>query len=1073
MKRLLLSSLFLLGGLSYSIAQVIAPWAEPFTGTSNPTSWTQSTTTGGPWTYTGNPDFGTNPAIVDHTNGVSNNYTWVDQSSTDAGVILQTPVIDATATPNPELKFWIMSHNNSGSVSTFNSIFVEASDGLGGWVAVATISGDYGFQWVEFTYAASTYTYGANLMQFRFRAESGGDANDYDNDMLLDDVSLTEIPTCPQPTAFVLDSADLTTASFSWTAGGTETEWAIEYGPMGFTPGTGTSTLVSPNPWYTIPGLTPQSFYDVYVRAACAPADTSFYTGEFTFNTYNQPAFMDYDNDCGPGFQDISATGTALNLTDDQSADIPAVPFPILYQGMPVTSITVSDNGAVLFNSPLVTIAWSNQTIAAATVNGVYGFWDDIDPGVGNTYYETVGNAPNRKFIVQFDEKQQYYSNNAAEIITFQIVLDEATGEMFTLFEDSEFGGSSAAYDNGASATQGIVGPNQDIQVSYNNATYLENNSCIRYYYTDCPKPLNYTITYVLEHEAAITWSSGLAGETNWTVIYGPAGFDPGLTGTVVQTGVPALIMPGLDDITTYDVYIYADCSPILQSLGATGSFTTLPDCANPTGLATSTAVDTVMSSWAFTENLGFPSTGFGIEYGWSGFASGTGTTSYLDNNMTDTTANITFMGGGVYDLYVQAICGTDTSSWVGPVQFIMPLTNDSTCFAEDLAVDGTLYTFNNSGATIDVGETAITPPATGCSTQTGWCNTNLNKSVWYTFIAPPSGNVRVNCVGINFDGQVAAYEATDCNDFATYILVGANDDGPNFYNPPLMNLCGLTAGMTYYLMYDSNSTTATGSYNIALSEIVVEAGTDNGLNNICLGDTVDLFNNIAGNDDGGVWFENIPTANFNDPFFISNGLASQVFGFDYVVTDGCAIDSIYTEVEIYAPSSAGVDGIINTCMNQPVDLLNALSGNVDLGGSWYDPANALMTTSAIAASAIPGQFNYDYITGNGVCPDDTANVVVIVDLNCDYLNLQAMYFDGMDLHPNPTTGMVYISNAGSTEVFNIELTDLNGKVITAKTGFVNGTETSEVNLGNLETGIYLIRVFNDNAEKTFRVVKQ
>ena len=77
-----------------------------------------------------------------------------------------------------------------------------------------------------------------------------------------------------------------------------------------------------------------------------------------------------------------------------------------------------------------------------------------------------------------------------------------------------------------------------------------------------------------------------MAGENDWTVIYGLAGFDPTTSGTTVTTGTPALIIPGLTDVTEYDVYIYADCNPgVLQSLGATGSFTTLPNCADVTGL--------------------------------------------------------------------------------------------------------------------------------------------------------------------------------------------------------------------------------------------------------------------------------------------------------------------------------------------------------------------------------------------------------------------------------------------------------------------------------------------------------
>jgi hypothetical protein len=422
--------------------------------------------------------------------------------------------------------------------------------------------------------------------------------------------------------------------------------------------------------------------------------------------------------------------------------------------------------------------------------------------------------------------------------------------------------------------------------------------------------------------------------------------------------------------------------------------------------------------------------------------------------------------------MYVQAVCGTDSSNWVGPVPFTMPLSNDSTCLAEDLAVDGTMYTFNNGGATAAVGETAIAPPATGNQTQNGWQNSNVNSTVWFTFTAPASGNVRVNCAGLNFDGQVAAYDVTDCSDFATYTLMGANDDGPNNVNPPLMNLCGLTPGNQYYLMYDSWSTTATGTYNMTLTEVVVEAGTDNGLTNVCVGDTLDLFDNITGYDMGGTWAQDIPTLGLNGSMFNTSGLAALPFGFTYVVIDGCAEDTIATTIEIYGPSSAGIDGTIDACMNEPINLLSGLTGNVDFGGQWYDPSNSA-TTDDITASSIGGQFNYDYITGNGVCPDDTANVIVNVDFGCDYLNLQELYFEGMDVYPNPTTGMIYISNDGANEVFNIELTDLNGKVINAIEGAINGTETTEVNLEKLETGFYLIRVFNDNAEKTFRIVKQ
>src|SRR5690606_15669478 len=46
--------------------------------------------------------------------------------------------------------------------------------------------------------------------------------------------------TCPDPSGLTVNSLTENTADITWTAGGTETEWEIEYGITGFTPGTGT-----------------------------------------------------------------------------------------------------------------------------------------------------------------------------------------------------------------------------------------------------------------------------------------------------------------------------------------------------------------------------------------------------------------------------------------------------------------------------------------------------------------------------------------------------------------------------------------------------------------------------------------------------------------------------------------------------------------------------------------------------------------------------------------------------------------------------------------------------------------
>ena len=78
---------------------------------------------------------------------------------------------------------------------------------------------------------------------------------------------------CPTPNNLVATANSLTEVEISWTAGGTETEWTYEFGPTGFTQGSGTLTVTGPNNPITLGGLTPGATYDIYVQANCSGSD--------------------------------------------------------------------------------------------------------------------------------------------------------------------------------------------------------------------------------------------------------------------------------------------------------------------------------------------------------------------------------------------------------------------------------------------------------------------------------------------------------------------------------------------------------------------------------------------------------------------------------------------------------------------------------------------------------------------------------------------------------------------------------------------------------------------------------
>jgi hypothetical protein len=325
--------------------------------------------------------------------------------------------------------------------------------------------------------------------------------------------------------------------------------------------------------------------------------------------------------------------------------------------------------------------------------------------------------------------------------------------------------------------------------------------------------------------------------------------------------------------------------------------------------------------------------------------------------------------------------------------------------------------------------------------------------------------------VDVPFDGQVAVYEATNCSNFSTFNLIGANDNSMySTSQAPEFTVCGLTPGTTYYLVFDSGSAFSSGAFSIAISPLNISAGTQDGVIDVCNGDVVDLYDGITGYDTGGTWYETIPTFGLSGNTFNTAGVGFITFDFEYVVENGCLSDTSITQVHVFGPSSAGNDGTLNVCKSEVVNLLSGLSGNVDMGGTWYNPSNQALPGFITTVSSDPGQFNYDYIASNGVCPDDTANIVVNVQ-DC-VAGIEDLEFNGIQIYPNPSTGVIYISNDSET-AFNYVVKDLNGRLIILEENAIPGSAVTILDLTDTENGLYIVTVSNGSSEKSYRIIKQ
>lgn len=91
---------------------------------------------------------------------------------------------------------------------------------------------------------------------------------------------------CPVPANLNIQQGENPTiATASWSAGGSETQWELVYGEVGFNPENATPIAISTTPIYTMENLTPNTTYEFYVRAICGDELDSDWAGPKLFQT--------------------------------------------------------------------------------------------------------------------------------------------------------------------------------------------------------------------------------------------------------------------------------------------------------------------------------------------------------------------------------------------------------------------------------------------------------------------------------------------------------------------------------------------------------------------------------------------------------------------------------------------------------------------------------------------------------------------------------------------------------------------------------------------------------------------
>ena len=105
---------------------------------------------------------------------------------------------------------------------------------------------------------------------------------------------LTTGNACAPVADVVCSDTTLHSVTIDWTERGLSTAWSIEYGPVGFTPGTGATYGTNSHP-YLLSGLAAATSYDIYVTPLCSDGSTVPAANPVTVTTLDYPPCLPPD----------------------------------------------------------------------------------------------------------------------------------------------------------------------------------------------------------------------------------------------------------------------------------------------------------------------------------------------------------------------------------------------------------------------------------------------------------------------------------------------------------------------------------------------------------------------------------------------------------------------------------------------------------------------------------------------------------------------------------------------------------------------------------------------------------
>ena len=859
-------------------------------------------------------------------------------------------------------------------------------------------------------YVVSLYGYSGNRYIAFVRRNTPNDGY-Y---LSLDNVTVSDLPECAEPTNLQVLGISTTEATVSWSSNASsfnlyykessDSMWIEEFG-----------ISLDEDGAYSLMNLTPSTNYQWYVEAVCT--DTVLSSSIHTFTTLCEDISVPYTENFNNYTVTVSSSSAPSNYPNDilpscwkflnRSASSSTYPSAFLTS---YSTYAVSGN-CLFFKSSNSTPLYAVLPHFSADLNTLQITFTYRNEGTTTSNGTlSLGYMTNPEDVTTFTELHTYPQittlTEVSEVLS-NIPYEAASG--FLVFKYT--GGSSNNY-------------------------YLSIDNILVETIPTCPRPVDVIRTDASSSSVTLSWTSN-GDESSWEIAYGPVGFDPNdNSANIVTATTNPFEVQNLDPATVYEFYVRAICSA-----------TDYSNWSNPAAYSTECVILTApysedFDSYATTSSSATAPSGYPndqLPLCWSFLNRSTTTSTYPQAFLTTNSSYV-----------VSGNCLFFKSSSSTPLYAVLPE------FTDNIQTLMLRFTYRNEGTTASNGTLSV-----------GYM-TDPYDATTFTEITtfPQTTTLTADSVVFNTVPTTASN---------AYIVFKYTGGSANNYYLSIDNVSVVPVGSGPVIPTDP--TVATNAANPIAQTTATLNATITNPDNVTItakgfewkATTGGTYTSIAGTGTGNTFSANLSglTANTGytyKAFITFNG--NTVYGSEMTFTT--------LPEDTPEPCNVPTNLHTTTIQNEAIAIAWDADANVNSWNIQYRPVGGSLTTAtsntnSYTITGLTGLTTYEIQVqancGDGNLSDWTAAITP----QTTNVGIANYLENSVVLFPNPANEYIMVQSS-RFNVQSVEVIDVYGKVINV----MNVTENpTRINVHGLASGMYFVRVTTDEGTVTKTFVKK